>query len=144
MLRGQHRLDTILLGQRGHGAGHGIHLVIVSAQRKTPHLVREVTHPGRLTAQAHQPVRYGGGQRTRPLWLWAARPDTAEITPLEHVPSVVVAHYLPSTARLLLNAHRHAGAVYLRLSPNANLHLGGAFTESLHILYLVRPVLNSP
>ena len=52
----EHRLDTILLGQRAHGAGHGIHLVIMSAQRKTPHLVREVAHPGSLTAQAHQPV----------------------------------------------------------------------------------------
>ena len=57
----EHRLDTILLGQRGHGAGHGIHLVIMDAQRETPHLVREVAYPGGLTAQAHQPVRYGGG-----------------------------------------------------------------------------------
>ena len=56
---------------------------------------------------------------------------------------IVVAHYLPGAARFLLNAHRHAGAVYLRLGSDANLHLGGAFAEPLHILNLVFPILNS-
>ena len=55
---------------------------------------------------------------------------------------IVVNHYLPRAARFLLDAHRHAGAVYLRLSPDANLHLGGAFAKPLHVLHLVLPILN--
>ena len=56
---------------------------------------------------------------------------------------IVVNHYHPRAARFLLNAHWHVRAIYLRLSLDANLHLGGALAEPLHVLNLVRSVLNS-
>ena len=59
------------------------------------------------------------------------------------MPGVMINHNHPSASRFLLNAYRHVGAVYLRLSPDTTLHLGGAFAEPLHVLYLVFPILNS-
>ena len=59
------------------------------------------------------------------------------------MPGVVVHRYHPSAARFLLDTHRHGGPIYRCLTPDALLHLSRPNAEPLHILHLVRPVLNS-
>ena len=44
--------------------------------------------------------------------------------------------------RMVRDAHRHTGTVYLRLSLNANLNLGRTLAEPLHVLHLVSPILD--
>ena len=45
--------------------------------------------------------------------------------------------------RMVRDAHRDTGTIYLRLSLNANLHLSGTHAEPLHVMHLVSPVLNT-
>ena len=48
----------------------------------------------------------------------------------------------PWAARFLLDAYWYVGTVYRRLTFNASFYLSRALAEPLHILHLVRPILN--